>query len=72
LKILGSRFPIANREQQDDIFDKLDDLRIAKLMELVSKGTFGQIFLTDARPERSKKILGDLDAELRFFEMEKG
>jgi DNA replication and repair protein RecF len=53
----------------DDIFDKLDDLRIAQLMQLISKHTFGQIFLTDARPERSKKILGELDSELRFFEM---
>jgi DNA replication and repair protein RecF len=69
LKILGSRFPIANREQQNDIFDKLDDLRIAQLMQLISKHTFGQIFLTDARPERSKKILGGLDGELRFFEI---
>lgn len=56
----------------DDIFDKLDDDRIAKLMELVSKGTFGQIFLTDARPERSRGILGELDAEVSFFEVEKG
>ncbi len=56
----------------DDIFDKLDDDRIAKLMELVSKGTFGQIFLTDARPERSRGILGELDAEVFFFEVEKG
>lgn len=53
----------------DDIFDKLDDLRIAQLMQLISKHTFGQIFLTDARPERSKKILGELNAELRFFEL---
>jgi DNA replication and repair protein RecF len=55
----------------DDIFDKLDDLRIAQLMQLISKQTFGQIFLTDARPERSKKILGDLDAEIIFFQIEK-
>lgn len=53
----------------DDIFDKLDDLRIEQLMQLISKQTFGQIFLTDARPERSKKILGDLDAEVKFFEL---
>ena len=56
----------------DDIFDKLDDERIAKLMELISDHAFGQIFLTDARPERSKKILGELDAEVKFFEVEKG
>ncbi len=56
----------------DDIFDKLDDQRIAKLMELISRHTFGQIFLTDARPERSKGILGELDSEVFFFELENG
>jgi len=47
----------------------LDDLRIAQLMQLISKHTFGQIFLTDARPERSKKILGEMDSEVKFFEL---
>jgi len=42
------------------------------LSGLIANGTFGQIFLTDARPERSKKILGELDAEVKFFEVEKG
>lgn len=56
----------------DDIFDKLDDLRIAKMMELISQHTFGQIFLTDARPERSKKILAEIDSEVSFFNLEKG
>lgn len=47
----------------DDIFDKLDDTRIEKLVELVSQPTMGQVFITDARPERSKDLLsasGDL------------
>lgn len=56
----------------DDIFDKLDDLRIAKMMELISQHTFGQIFLTDARPERSKKILTELDSEVKFFSLNDG
>lgn len=56
----------------DDIFDKLDDLRIEKMMELISQHTFGQIFLTDARPERSKKILKEIDSEVSFFSLEKG
>ena len=41
----------------DDIFDKLDDDRIVQLMKLVSGGTFGQIFITDARPGRSLDVL---------------
>ncbi|WP_339874784.1 DNA replication and repair protein RecF [uncultured Algoriphagus sp.] len=56
----------------DDIFDKLDDLRIAQMMQLISQHTFGQIFLTDARPERSKKILSELDSEVSFFSLKEG
>ncbi|MCR9082980.1 MAG: DNA replication/repair protein RecF [Cyclobacteriaceae bacterium] len=56
----------------DDIFDKLDDIRIAQLMQLISRHTFGQIFLTDARPERSHAILAQLDSEVFFFGVEMG
>lgn len=39
----------------DDIFDKLDDDRIISLVGLLDdKKRFGQIFITDARKERSK------------------
>lgn len=57
----------------DDIFDKLDDQRMAHLMELVSGHTFGQLFVTDARPERTAKLFGDLqDVEVRYFKVSKG
>ena len=56
----------------DDIFDKLDEERIVMLMQLVSQGNFGQLFITDARPERSKEILSALDAEVAFFYLENG
>lgn len=56
----------------DDIFDKLDDQRIGKLMELVADSRFGQLFITDARPERSKQILAQLGSEVRFFKIEAG
>lgn len=56
----------------DDIFDKLDDNRIEKLMKLVADHRFGQLFITDARPERSKAILSEIDAESRFFLIEEG
>jgi len=51
----------------DDIFDKLDDTRIEKLMNLVADHRFGQLFISDARPERSKEILSGIGAESRFF-----
>lgn len=42
----------------DDIFDKLDDNRISRLVNLLSdKDRFRQIFITDAREERSRAIL---------------
>ena len=56
----------------DDIFDKLDDGRIEKLMKLVADHQFGQLFITDARTERSKEILEKIDAEINFFLIENG
>lgn len=41
----------------DDIFDRLDDFRIARLMELVSAKNTGQIFISDARSERTKQLM---------------
>jgi DNA replication and repair protein RecF len=41
----------------DDIFDKLDDDRIGRLIELVGGTTFGQLFISDARPDRSSELL---------------
>jgi DNA replication and repair protein RecF len=53
----------------DDIFDKLDDKRIQKLIELIDDGSLGQVFITDARPERSRRILEHVQAEVRFLEI---
>ena len=43
----------------DDIFDKIDDERVAYLVKLVSNDTFGQIFITDTSQERLDRILAD-------------
>ena len=56
----------------DDIFDKLDDERIGKLMEMVAQDAFGQLFITDARPERTEKIFENIRAEIRIFNIENG
>lgn len=56
----------------DDIFDKLDDLRVKRLMELVSKDNFGQIFITDAHPERVKKIFEDINVPIKTFAVKYG
>jgi DNA replication and repair protein RecF len=56
----------------DDIFDKLDDVRIGQLMKLVAKKDFGQLFITDARPERSIKIFSDLQIPAKLFHIAGG
>lgn len=56
----------------DDIFDKLDDQRIFHLLSQVSKEAFGQLFITDARPERSKEILKTIRAKASFFDIHGG
>ena len=56
----------------DDIFDKLDDKRISKLIEMVASDQFGQIFITDARPERSIGFFKELEIESSFYQVHKG
>lgn len=53
----------------DDIFDKLDDQRIGKLIQQMDEGVFGQLFITDARPERTRELLKRVQADVRFFEI---
>lgn len=54
----------------DDIFDKLDDERIQKLLDMIGQQKFKQIFLTDARKERTRELLTDVNAEIKVFEIE--
>lgn len=56
----------------DDIFDKLDDQRIEKLMQMVASDAFGQIFVTDARPERSISIFEKIDQQHKYFTVSQG
>jgi DNA replication and repair protein RecF len=56
----------------DDIFDKLDDQRIHQLMLLISQGTFGQLFITDARQGRSQEILKEVNVNAQVFTVENG
>jgi DNA replication and repair protein RecF len=53
----------------DDVFDKLDDQRIEKIMNLVAGHTFGQIFVTDARPERTLSVFESIDSGIKIFQI---
>jgi len=56
----------------DDIFDKLDDRRVAYLMKLVSHENFGQIFITDTHPERVREIFERIHVPIRSFLVRNG
>jgi len=56
----------------DDIFDKLDDNRVEHLMKLVDQHHFGQIFVTDTHPERSKQIFDKINADYKLFHIKEG
>ncbi|MCA8833027.1 DNA replication/repair protein RecF [Hymenobacter pini] len=56
----------------DDIFDRLDEKRITRLMQLVANHTFGQIFLTDTHLERTDRVLADLSEDIRRFQVQAG
>lgn len=56
----------------DDIFDKLDDRRTRKLMQMVSADDFGQIFLTDTDSDRINRIFEEIHRSVRIFEINDG
>jgi len=56
----------------DDIFDKLDDNRMHKLMEMVSHQDFGQIFITDTGRERVVALFNKINVPVTLFEVNNG
>lgn len=41
----------------DDIFDKLDEIRVAQLIKLVDAQDFGQLFISDTHAERTENVI---------------
>lgn len=56
----------------DDIFDKLDDFRINRLLELIHQEEIGQLFITDARPDRTRELVQRIGATCKLFYVDKG
>ncbi|MDN4165814.1 DNA replication/repair protein RecF [Cytophagales bacterium LB-30] len=56
----------------DDIFDKLDDKRIGHLLDLLANKQLGQIFITDARPERTRQIFGSGANPVQMIQVQNG
>lgn len=55
----------------DDIFDKFDASRVAKIIKLVASTNFGQIFITDTSYERMSTILAQMGGEYKLFRINK-
>ena len=70
-EVLESKKGFAPLLLLDDIFDKLDDFRINKLLEIISR-SFGQLFITDARPDRTSGLLSRVGVEATIFTIESG
>ena len=54
----------------DDVYDKLDESRFTKLLEMVSGSDFGQVFITDTHPDRMNDLLNQKQIEHRIFLVE--
>lgn len=56
----------------DDIFDKLDESRINRLIELMTNKQFGQVFITDASSDRVKNFIKDVEMKIRLITIDNG
>ena len=53
----------------DDIFDKLDDIRVEQIIKLVNDDHFNQIFVTDTNKERSESIIKKVNKSYKIFQI---
>jgi DNA replication and repair protein RecF len=51
----------------DDIFDKLDESRVQKIVTMVNDAVFGQIFISDTHAERTENIIKSTHQSYSIF-----
>ena len=56
----------------DDIFDKIDEKRVKALMNRVTNGSFGQVFITDTHLGRIPEMFKTTGADVNVFEVVDG
>jgi len=56
----------------DDIFDKMDDDRIARLIDMLKDNNIDQLFITDANPTRAREIFKSANLDFQEFNVENG
>ena len=68
---LSSQQPMVNGQKPilllDDIFDKLDATRVARIVDMVRGDQFGQIFLTDTDRQHLTEIVQPLGSSKVFY-----
>ncbi len=53
----------------DDIFDKLDEFRVQKIVSMVNNDDFGQIFISDTHLERTENIVKSTHQSYKVFNL---
>lgn len=53
----------------DDIFDKLDETRVAKIVTMVNDAVFGQIFISDTHAARTETIIKSTHQSYTIFNL---
>ncbi len=53
----------------DDIFDKLDEQRVAHIVALVAENELGQIFISDTHSDRTEKVVKESNQSYKMFRL---
>lgn len=71
-----AQFSFLNEQSQkkpillfDDIFDKLDESRVEKIVKMVNDDVFGQIFITDTHNQRTENIIKQTNQTHKIFQL---
>ena len=53
----------------DDVFDKLDEQRVAQIIQLVNDENFGQLFISDTHADRTEKAIKSVHQSYQIFQL---
>ncbi|NNM17220.1 MAG: DNA replication/repair protein RecF [Croceitalea sp.] len=53
----------------DDVFDKLDEKRVAQIVALVDGDNFGQLFISDTHAERTENVVKSIHQSYKIFNL---
>ncbi|MAN59374.1 MAG: DNA replication and repair protein RecF [Flavobacteriaceae bacterium] len=54
----------------DDIFDKLDEQRVAHIIQLVDNENFGQLFISDTHADRTEAVIKNVHQSYKMFPLQ--